>query len=148
VSARLKSSPWPRLFTDLPKDAVTAPLSVHHTHLDDVVVVRLRGDVDMSNVGTLHDALRRASGSSAGRRVLVDATAVEFLSVAGMTALVEAHMQCERSGLDFAVVTGQPAVLRSLHLVGLDRQLTVVPAPAATSGAAQPAGVGPGQSSW
>jgi anti-sigma B factor antagonist len=146
VGARLKSSPWPHLFTDLPKDAVTAPLSVHQTHLDDVVVVRLRGDVDMSNVATLHDALRRASGSRAGARILVDATAVEFLAVAGMTALVEAQTDCARRGVDFAVVICQPAVLRSLHMIGLDGQLTVVSSPAATTGAAQLAGIG--QSSW
>jgi anti-anti-sigma factor len=88
--------------------------------------LHLRGDVDLSNVAQLECALRETCGAfpDAGR-ILLDATGVDFLSVAGVTALVRGQRRCRERGLDFSVVADHRAVLRPLQATGVGEQFTV-----------------------
>ncbi|MGH3636981.1 anti-sigma factor antagonist [Mycobacterium sp.] len=105
---------------------MTAPLDIQRATHDGLIILRLRGDIDLSNVAMLEGALQQVcTGSADASRVVVDATAVEFLSVAGIAALVQAQTRCRQNGLDFAVVAAQRAVLRPLQAIGLDRQVKI-----------------------
>lgn len=101
-------------------------LHVERTTVNDLVVLHLRGDVDLSNVAQLECALRETCGAfpDAGR-ILLDATGVDFLSVAGVTALVRGQRRCRERGLDFSVVADHRAVLRPLQATGVGEQFTV-----------------------
>ena len=48
-------------------------------------IVAARGEIDMSNAGSLRDALRQAASEG---DLIVDLTAVEYLDSAGLTALL------------------------------------------------------------
>jgi len=50
-------------------------------------IVAARGEIDMSNAGSLRDALRQAAPN--GNILIVDLTAVEYLDSAGLTALLD-----------------------------------------------------------
>ncbi|ORV98820.1 STAS domain-containing protein [Mycobacterium kyorinense] len=85
-----------------------------------MVLLHLRGEVDLSNVEVLELALDQIC-SGIARRVIVDATAVTFLSMAAVAAL----MQAQAKGLDLVLVAMQRAVLRPLEATGLAQRLRV-----------------------
>jgi anti-anti-sigma factor len=65
---------------------MTAPLSLStHQRADGRWVLSVAGEVDMSNAGTLADALTRARDGDGP--LIVDLSAVEYLDSAGLTAL-------------------------------------------------------------
>jgi anti-anti-sigma factor len=103
-------------------------LRVERTTVNDLVVLQLRGDVDLSNVAHVECALRETCDAmpDAGR-LLVDATAVDFLSVAGVTALVRGQRRCQERGLGFSVVAAHRAVLRPLQATGVCEKVTIFP---------------------
>jgi anti-anti-sigma factor len=100
-------------------------LHVERTTVNDLVISHLRDD-DLSNVAQLECALRETCGATpdAGR-VVVDATGVDFLSVAGVTALVRGQQRCRGRGLDFSVVAAHRAVLRPLQATGVGEQVAI-----------------------
>ncbi|HZU49012.1 MAG TPA: STAS domain-containing protein [Mycobacterium sp.] len=101
-------------------------LHVERTTVNDLVVLHLRGDVDLCNVAQLECALRETCGAIPDSgRVVVDATAIDFLSVAGVTALVRGQRRCRERGLDFSVVAAHRAVLRPLQATGFGEQVTI-----------------------
>jgi anti-sigma B factor antagonist len=65
---------------------MTAPLSLStHQRADGRWVLSVAGEVDMSNAGTLADALTRARDGDGP--LIVDLSAVQYLDSAGLTAL-------------------------------------------------------------
>lgn len=88
-----------------------------------LVVLTVRGSIDILTAPQLSDAVGEAiSGVPAG--LIIDISAVDFLSSAGMTALVTAHDNIAPTGR-LAVVADGPATSRPMHLVGLDQTVTV-----------------------
>jgi anti-sigma B factor antagonist len=63
-------------------------LELSHSHdPNGTTIVAARGEIDMSNAGSLRDALRSAAPN--GDLLVVDLTAVEYLDSAGLTALLD-----------------------------------------------------------
>ncbi|WP_081906727.1 MULTISPECIES: STAS domain-containing protein [Actinomycetes] len=86
-----------------------------------LVVLTVRGSIDILTVPQLADAVREAiSGVPAG--LIIDITEVDFLSSAGMAALVTAHENIAPTG-KFGVVADGPATERPMRLVGLDKTI-------------------------
>ena len=100
-------------------------LSVTAHRSGDVEVVTVAGEVDMVTGPQVQAAIQR--GLAAGPPVLVvDLTAVTFLSSTGLTALVQANQDAgERTSL--RVVAAHRAVLHPIELTGLDAELAVFP---------------------
>ncbi|MEW9555060.1 STAS domain-containing protein [Nonomuraea sp. NPDC050783] len=64
---------------------MTTPLTLSVSQRPDgTPVLAVTGEIDMSNAGSLDDALVRTTG---GARVLVDLSAVDYLDSAGLTVL-------------------------------------------------------------
>jgi anti-sigma B factor antagonist len=91
-----------------------------------MIVLHVRGEVDISNVELLERALQHVCGGDHGR-VVLDATAITFLAAAGVMALVRAQGRCLARGLDFAVVAAGRAVIRPLQATGMDQLVKVFP---------------------
>ncbi|WP_051173266.1 MULTISPECIES: STAS domain-containing protein [unclassified Amycolatopsis] len=88
-------------------------------------VVTLAGDLDAADV----PRLRRIVSGELGLRppaLLVDLTEVPFCSARVLKSLAELAENARGSGVRFAVVAQQRAVLRPLALLGLNRVLPVV----------------------
>ena len=100
-------------------------LSVTTHRTGDVEVVTLAGEIDMATGPQVQAAIER--GLAAGPQVLVvDLTAVTFLSSTGLTVLVQAGQDAgERTSL--RVVATHDAVLHPIELTGLDAELAVFP---------------------
>jgi anti-sigma B factor antagonist len=84
----------------------------------DVVVVSLRGDLDLLTAPVLHERLWPLLGQ-ADRALVVDLSDVGFLGSAGLAELAAAHDTATRKGVRIVVVANARAVLRPLEITGL-----------------------------
>lgn len=89
-------------------------------------VVTAAGEIDLTNAGSLRDALLSALNAGA-RGLVVDLTATTFLDSSGVTALVRASRRAQATEATVRLAVSAPAVLRVLSLVGLDRLIEVHP---------------------
>ncbi len=91
-----------------------------HTGPSPWATVALTGEIDLATtpplLATLADA-SRLPGSEAG--VIVDLTAVEFIDVTGLNALIATHHRLRSSDRDLVVRNPSPTFLRMLDLFGL-----------------------------
>ena len=79
------------------------------------------GEADLRQVATLRESLRVAcSRAEPGSRVVVDASLLEFLDVAGCRALVTGTEEFRRTGGEVVISGVQPHVLKVMMLLRLD----------------------------
>jgi anti-anti-sigma factor len=101
-------------------------LSVFHgsTH----TLVRLRGEIDIATAPGLRERLfgllRRGSGL-----VILDLSGVPFCDASGLGTLVGSHRHATMLGVTLRLTALRPRVARLVYINGMDRVLSVYPAP-------------------
>jgi anti-sigma B factor antagonist len=106
---------------------------------DDVYVVRVAGEVDMSHEDELRGELRAAVAADA-KGIVVDLTECEFIDSSGVRALLLSRQEqrADRGPEKLAVAASSDQILRILSVMGIDQvipiQPTVEEAAAALSG--------------
>ena len=85
-----------------------------------IVVARLRGDIDMSNVGPLRDELGRATHNDA-LGLMLDLSQVEYLDSAGIQMIhrLREGLQTHGQRLRLVIAADSP-IHDTLRLAGLD----------------------------
>lgn len=91
---------------------------------DGTAVLTVAGDLDLSTVAVLQDAVDAVIGSELAS-LIIDLTGVDFLASAGMTVLVTSHQSV--GDRPFSVVAHGAATARPLQLVGLDEAFAIHP---------------------
>jgi len=95
---------------------------------DDVYVVRVAGEVDMSHEEELRSELRAAVEADTNG-IVIDLTACEFIDSSAIRALLlsreEKNRDPDRESL--AVAASSDQILRILEVMGLDKVLAVEP---------------------
>jgi anti-sigma B factor antagonist len=82
------------------------------------VVVVLRGELDLSALPVLAEAVARAR--SLGREhLVVDLAALTFIDSSGLHALVQLHGRLRDAATELSILPGDPAVQRVFELTGL-----------------------------
>ena len=94
---------------------------------DDVVVLVVEGELDLSAAPDFTDWLARA-GASPAPAIVVDLDRVTFMDSAGVHALLQFSVS-ERNRDRLGVTRGSPQVRRLLEVTGLARYLSFVPSP-------------------
>ena len=89
-------------------------------------VVTAAGEIDLTNAGSLRDALLSALNAGA-LGLVVDLTATTFLDSAGVAALVRAWRRAGAMEATVRLAVSSPAVLRVLDLVGINQLIEVHP---------------------
>jgi anti-sigma B factor antagonist len=84
----------------------------------DCVVVRIRGDLDMSNAEVLTEALTEAG--AVGGTVVADLSAVTFMDSSAVSAVVASARALSSSGKRLQLGKRSPVVERVLEITGLD----------------------------
>jgi anti-sigma B factor antagonist len=84
-------------------------------------LITAAGEIDAATAPQLAEALR--PHLTAHATVLVDLSAVTFLSAAGLHVLVDAHWSAQAGGGTLKLITGPRCVDRVLTLTGLDQVL-------------------------
>ena len=93
--------------------------------LDDYVLVRLRGEVDLSWSQQVRRAILDALG--AHPRVGVELSEVSYIDSSGIAALVEGLQSAKSKGKKFDLVSVSKSVMAVLELARLDRVFAIFP---------------------
>ncbi len=105
-------------------------LAVEDQANEAAVVLRVKGDVDSSNVAELVDHLTAALNRAAmrgARLVAVDLRPVTFFGSAALNAVLDCHEQGKEAGTSVRVVADHDQVLRPIQVTELDRILDIYP---------------------
>ena len=111
---------------DRPRGEDVDRRSVHVTAARNgsVLIVSVRGDLDLESTPMLTEGLDRALSDDVPSAVIIDLTDVDFLSSTGMTALIDTHRRLGTL-VELAVVSNAPSTTRPLTLVGMDEMLSL-----------------------
>jgi anti-sigma B factor antagonist len=95
---------------------------------DDVYVVRIAGEVDMSHEDELRSELRAAVAAKP-RGIVVDLTECEFIDSSAIRALLLSReaQHPEEGSERLAVAASSEQILRILSVMGLDRVIPIRP---------------------
>lgn len=96
-------------------------VTVTARQIDNAVVLKVIGELDLAAAPHLGTAVSHALDDPDAAAVVVDLTAVTFLSSSGITTLITAHQHAVQRGRPLRVVIGRCRnVLRALQLTGVD----------------------------
>jgi anti-sigma B factor antagonist len=98
----------------------------------DVTIVSISGTVDSGTAAALATSLREHAGDG-GSRLVADLAGVDYMSSAGLRALLETVKEARQRGGDLRLANVQPNVLRVLDLSGFTKILKVFPDVAAAT---------------
>jgi anti-anti-sigma factor len=117
---------------------VTAsPIAIDTAAIDGGVIISVAGAIDLLTADQLSDALSIEVPRHA--LVVVDLTAVEFLSSSGLAALALAHRAAVEAGHVLRLVAGNRVTLRPIQITGLADEIAVfATVPDAVAGSASP----------
>jgi anti-sigma B factor antagonist len=95
---------------------------------DDVYVVRVAGEVDMSHEKELRGELREAAAADS-KGIVVDLTECEFIDSTGVRALLLSSQaqHSERGRERLAVAASSEQILRILSVMGIDQVIPIQP---------------------
>ncbi len=102
------------------------PLAIDEQHVDGRVELAVAGEIDMSSVDALRDALTRVTQRHPGA-IWLDLSDVGFMDSTGLTALVLAHRTLDDPDRRLTLICPDGPVRRVLELAGLDRIIRVYP---------------------
>ncbi len=88
------------------------------TEEDGLVIVALKGDIDLEYSAALRDILLEAASEGAG--VVVDLSGVTMIDSSGVAGLLEAFQFARNHGKGFILASVDESVLRVLKLARLD----------------------------
>jgi anti-anti-sigma factor len=87
-------------------------------HLDDRVVVRVEGDLDMGSAEAFEDAMSPVGSAT---HVVIDLSGCTFLDSAGLRLIATTVQHAAR----VSVVVTDPGILRVLEITAIDRLVVV-----------------------
>jgi anti-sigma B factor antagonist len=104
---------------DHPAEVASAYLAVTVDRDAQPVVVRLRGELDVSNVDQVRGVFDRLL-SAGPQAIVVDLSRLSFADCGGMSVLVAVRNWLEGQGHEFKVTSPHPGVRRLLAITGMD----------------------------
>lgn len=99
-------------------------LSITFAHEQDALLVKVAGEVDVSNASELRDAIDAKLPEVAGELV-VDISDVPYIDSTGIGVLVGAAHRASDAGASLVVARPQRNVARVLGLLGVGRDLNI-----------------------
>lgn len=100
-------------------------LSTSTIVVGDEAVITLSGEVDMSTIPLLHDALSKALTHHPGRALIIDLDSVTVLDDIGLGVLLGAAGSARQAGADLAVICNNLRLRDRLDLTGFSRAIEV-----------------------
>ncbi len=95
-------------------------LTIHSETQGNISVIAVQGRVDGFSAPQLETALQDAIKAKR-YKIVVDLAETEFMSSAGMRALLKARMDAQEHKGELRLAAPTPFILDSLKLVGLDK---------------------------
>ena len=100
---------------------MTTALTIHTSRDGGQARVAAEGEIDLSTVGELRDAvLRCAEGAE---RLLLDLEGIEFIDTTGLAALLELRSTLQTRGVLFEIAAADGPVRQAVDVTGLGHLL-------------------------
>jgi anti-anti-sigma factor len=106
------------------KDVLVQLLEISNREYGRYAVVALRGELDLAGATGLRDRLRTERDEHEGR-VVLDLSELTFIDSTGLSILVEYHEKTHAAGGRLILLAPREAVVKTLHITGLDERLTI-----------------------
>ena len=104
------------------------------SHGDNAIVIAT-GEIDLYTAPRLHSELAAVIANAApATRVIVDMSGVEFCDSTGMNVLLSSLRQVRERDGELELAAPRPAVMKILHVTGLDAVFTIGADPAVLPG--------------
>lgn len=100
-----------------------SPIAIDTASIDGGVIIAVTGEIDLLTADQLTEAL--ATEVARHALVVVDLTAVSFLSSSGLAALALAHRAAVEAGHVLRLVAGNRVTLRPIQITGLADEIGV-----------------------
>jgi anti-anti-sigma factor len=100
---------------------VSDALDITVRHERGAVIAAVTGDIDISTVSALREALFKLADT--GPTLIVDLNKVSFIDSAGLGALIGAYRQATARGGSLHAVCDRPQTRKLLWLTGVDRRI-------------------------
>jgi anti-anti-sigma factor len=101
----------------------SSPIAIEVVPIDAGVILAVAGEIDLLTADELSEAL--AVEVARTELVVVDLTAVEFLSSSGLAALALAHRAAVEADHELRLVAGNRVTLRPIQITGLADEIAV-----------------------
>jgi len=101
------------------------PLEVSVKHVDSATVLAVAGRIDITTSDAFRDRLLEAIGG--GRSLVIDLGGVDYISSAGLRAMMLGSKQARSAGTKLAVAALQPVVLEIFQISRFDKLLPCHP---------------------
>lgn len=99
--------------------------SVEWRQMDGFVELRLKGEIDLSNVTELSRQIEEAR--TAAKRIVIDLALLEFIDSSGLSALIDATESARLNGHVLTLRHGEKSEVRRIfEITGLDKTLPFV----------------------
>ena len=99
-------------------------LGISTTATSERSVIKVSGEVDISNADALRDAINLAMDQTPGE-VQLDFANVAYIDSTGVGVLVGAARSAGEHAKQFSVVRAQPTVMRVVQLLGVDGEIDI-----------------------
>lgn len=100
---------------------MSGALDIAVRHERGAVIAAVTGDIDISTVGGLREALFKLADT--GPMLIVDLNKVTFIDSAGLGVLIGAYRQATARGGSLHAVCSRPQTRKLLWLTGVDRRI-------------------------
>lgn len=111
--------------------------TANHREPNEIAVLQLDGDLDLSNARAVEGAIRGAEASRPGV-IMLDLRRVTFIDSTALRTIVSADVRARREGRKLVVVVGTEAVRRVFRITLLEWRLEIVDDPARVGFAEHP----------
>lgn len=101
-------------------------MDIRTRHYNDVAILSVSGRLDSVDTPSFSQAINEQVAAGY-RRLVVDLKKVDFLTSAGVKALVQAAQLARRQGGDFRLANAQAQVKYVLNLAGVDSVIKLYP---------------------
>ena len=102
-------------------------LGITTKHTPECYLIKVSGEVDISNADKLRTAINRAMDETA-EEVRLDFAEVGYIDSTGIGVLVGAAQSAGERAKRFSVVRAQPTVMRVAQLLGVDKEINITAA--------------------
>jgi anti-sigma B factor antagonist len=86
-------------------------------------IVSVQGDIDAHTAGTVSEAWQQALAEDR-KALIIDLGGVQFMSSAGLRAILATHQKAQESGTNVFLAAPQPGILRVLDMAGFTKILS------------------------
>jgi anti-sigma B factor antagonist len=104
---------------------MSAPFEMETAQRGDTVVVRVKGEFDLTCKHEFEFAVRGVMDQGF-RSLVLDLSQLSFIDSTGLSYVLELWSQCRRKGSDYCVVKAPDEVHQVFESTGLSRELPIV----------------------